>query len=155
MKGYSIEEIQDCIVEQKDNNYILDTDHPSFPKKKKDGYNPPVIQLNNIETQPTPINTNGKVGSELKKLLSKIGIVATPNCSCNTRAKIMDDRGIAWCESNIDTIVGWLREEASKRRLPFIDAAGSILVRRAISNAKKFQPPPGDGGGDAGHSVVG
>lgn len=138
MKGYSIEEIHACIVEQKDNNYILDTDHPSFPKNKKDGYNPPIIKSNNTEPTPTTINTNGKVGSELKKLLAKIGIVATPNCQCNKRAKIMDDRGIEWCESNIDTIVEWLREEASKRRLPFIDAAGRILVRRAISNAKKY-----------------
>lgn len=78
-----------------------------------------------------------KPGTELKKLLSKIGIQATPNCSCNKRAALMDTNGIEWCENNIDTIVGWLREEASKRKLPFIDAAGKLLVKRAISNARK------------------
>jgi hypothetical protein len=49
----------------------------------------------------------------------------------------MDTNGIEWCEKNVDTIVGWLREEATKRKLPFIDMAGRILVKRAIGNAKK------------------
>lgn len=48
----------------------------------------------------------------------------------------MDTNGIEWCENNIDTIVGWLKEEASKRKLPFIDIAGKILVKKAISNTK-------------------
>jgi hypothetical protein len=42
-----------------------------------------------------------------------------------------------WCEAHLDEIVGWLREEATKRGLPFLDAAGRVLVRRAISNARK------------------
>lgn len=76
-------------------------------------------------------------GTELKKLLSSVGITATPNCSCNARALEMDRNGVEWCESNIDKIVGWLREEATKRGLPFIDAAGRMLVRRAIRNARR------------------
>ena len=76
-------------------------------------------------------------GTELKKLLATVGITATPNCSCNARAAEMDRNGIDWCEANIDTIVGWLREEATKRGLPFLDAAGRLLVRRAIHNARK------------------
>jgi hypothetical protein len=78
-------------------------------------------------------------GTELKKLLANwpFRIVATPNCSCNARAAEMDRQGIEWCEANLDTIVGWLREEATKRRLPFLDAAGRLLVKRAIRNARK------------------
>ncbi len=49
----------------------------------------------------------------------------------------MDARGCDWCEENLDAIVGWLREEAEKRGLPFIDVAGRLLVRRAIKNARK------------------
>ena len=77
------------------------------------------------------------VGHELKKLLAIAGITATPNCSCNARAREMDARGPDWCEANIDTIVGWLREEATKRKLPFVDMAGRLLVKRAIRNARK------------------
>ena len=76
-------------------------------------------------------------GTELKKLLASVGITATPNCSCNARALEMDRNGVEWCESNIDTIVGWLREEAEKRGLPFLDAVGRLLVRRAIRNARR------------------
>jgi hypothetical protein len=49
----------------------------------------------------------------------------------------MDERGVEWCEQNLDEIVGWLREEATKRGLPFVDVAGRMLVKRAIHNAKK------------------
>lgn len=42
-----------------------------------------------------------------------------------------------WCAANLETIVGWLREEAEKRKLPFIDAAARLLVRRAIANARR------------------
>jgi hypothetical protein len=49
----------------------------------------------------------------------------------------MDRQGSEWCESNLDTIVGWLREEAEKRGLPFLDVAGRLLVKRAIRNARR------------------
>ena len=49
----------------------------------------------------------------------------------------MNALGCDWCESNIDTIVGWLREEAEARGLPFLDIAGRLLVRRAIRNARR------------------
>jgi hypothetical protein len=76
-------------------------------------------------------------GTALKSLLATIGITAAPNCSCQRHANEMDARGCDWCEENLDTIVGWLREEATKRGLPFIDAAGRLLVRRAIRNARR------------------
>ena len=76
-------------------------------------------------------------GSELKALLSSIGITSSPTCSCNSRANEMDRNGCDWCEQNIDLIVGWLREEATIRGLPFIDIAAKILVKRAINNARR------------------
>jgi hypothetical protein len=143
LKGYSLEEIKDCIVSQEDNIYTLDTDHASFPKERKPGYNPPLITFpKNIEQSTiannpsnTPISSSG-AGTELKKLLNKIGIKASPTCSCNKRAISMDKNGIQWCEDNIDTIVGWLKEEATKRKLPFIEYAAKMLIKRAINNAK-------------------
>ena len=75
-------------------------------------------------------------GTELKKLLKMIGITATPNCQCNQRAKVMDERGCDWCEENIETICEWLKEEANKRGMLFVKTAVKLLVRRAISNAR-------------------
>lgn len=82
----------------------------------------------------------GGPGTELKALLKTIGIVAKANCACNQRARVMDEQGCDWCEEHIDEIVGWLREEAGRRKLPFVDAAGRMLVRRAIRNARKAEP---------------
>jgi len=82
-------------------------------------------------------------GTELKKLLKTwLRIEASPTCSCNARAKLMDigeAREPGWCGAHLDEIVGWLREEAAKRKLPFLDVAGRVLVRRAISNARREQ----------------
>lgn len=77
------------------------------------------------------------VGSSLKSLLGYLGFTAKPSCKCNARAAEMDRRGIDWCEENIDTIVGWLRDEAAKRGLPFVNAGAKLLVKRAIHNARK------------------
>lgn len=76
-------------------------------------------------------------GTELKKLLKTIGITATKTCSCNSRAKTMDKWGPDICEQRIEEILGWLREEAAKRKLPFIDMVGKLLIKRAIRNARK------------------
>ena len=81
-------------------------------------------------------------GTELKKLIAgwPFYLTTTADCPCNARAAEMDQREQetpGWCENNIDTIVGWLREQATARGLPFLDAAGRLLVRRAIRNARK------------------
>ena len=95
------------------------------------------------ETKPWPkTDADGKpcgCGTHLKALLKKIGIVATENCSCNHRAKIMDQQGIAWCKDNIETILDWLNEEATKRELGglFFRPAVKLMVQRAIAKAEK------------------
>jgi hypothetical protein len=76
-------------------------------------------------------------GTELKVLLKTIGITASPTCSCNKRAKVMDEKGCDWCEEHIDEIDGWLAEEAKKRKLPYISLAGKTLIRLAIRRARK------------------
>ena len=79
-------------------------------------------------------------GTELHKLLGRVGIRPRPNCPCMEHVAEMDRREASepgWCEANLDTIVGWLREEATARGLPFLDAAAAMLVRRAISNARR------------------
>lgn len=122
--GYNNGDCHDCIIKHGE-VLTVDENHPKYPVKANKN---------------TLINSSiSGVGTEIKQILSKIDIVATENCSCNAKAKLMDSNGIEWCENNIDTIVGWLREEANKRKLPFIDIAGKILVKKAIKNARKNQ----------------
>ena len=78
-------------------------------------------------------------GSELKALLHFFGISSSGGCSCTHRAAIMDANGCDWSEANINEIVGWLREAAEERGLPFLDLPARLLVRRAIANARKAE----------------
>jgi hypothetical protein len=52
---------------------------------------------------------------------------------------IMDEEGPQWCRNNIKTIVGWLKEEAEERHLPFTVIGATILVKLAIRNAERKQ----------------
>ncbi len=131
-RGYDIEEAKACIVDTEGDKIIVNTTHPKYPK----------LQDKIAEAIRNPPEPKG-AGTELKKLLSLVGITASPNCSCNKRAKAMDDRGISWCENNISLIVDWLQEEATKRKLPFIRYAGTKIVKLAIHRAKKKEKTDG------------
>jgi hypothetical protein len=133
-RGYTLDEVRPCIVSEDGDTITVDVDHPAYPRAPKPGFVP-------LQPPPPPAPTHGP-GTELKKLLKRVGITASPTCSCNARARRMDEeeaKSPGWCEAHLDEIVGWLREEATKRSLPFLDAAGRVLVKRAISNARKAE----------------
>lgn len=129
-RGYALDEVAACIVSRDGDTVTVDVDHPAYPRSPKPGLTPP--------PPPPPAPAHGP-GTELKKLLKKVGITASPNCSCNARARTMDQWGCDKCEENIDKIVGWLREEATKRKLPFVDIAGRMIIKRAIKMARKSE----------------
>jgi hypothetical protein len=84
-------------------------------------------------------------GTVLSKMIKSLGIVMSDSCSCRRHALEMNAKGNDWCEQNIDTIVGWLRDEAKRRSLPFVDMIGKIMVNRAIKKSRKLlanQPVP-------------
>jgi hypothetical protein len=122
-RGYTLDEVLPCVVSHDGDEWTIDVEHPAYPR------------VSRLPEPPAP-PTHGP-GTELKKLLAKVGITASPDCACNARAAEMDRQGVEWCEANLDTIVGWLREQAEARGLPFLDLAGRLLVRRAISNARR------------------
>lgn len=78
-------------------------------------------------------------GTELSRLLKRIGIEPTPTCACRAKAAEMDRWGPDECEKaeRIKEVVAVMRQEAKARGLPFINAAGRLLVRRAIRNARR------------------
>lgn len=80
-------------------------------------------------------------GTELKKLLAWFRITDKGGCGCEQRAQTMDANGPDWCEENIDTIVGWLKENADKRSLPFVESAARRIVKMAIRKARKDPIP--------------
>ena len=124
-RGYTLDEVRDCIISEDGDMVTVDETHGDYPRARS------------VESNASP---SVGPGTELKKLLAKIGITATPNCKCNARVKhidAMEKQEPGWCERNIDTVVGYLREAAADRGLPFLDLPARLLVRRAISNARK------------------
>lgn len=117
-RGYNIDDVMDCVIDMKKDIWTIDTDHKSYPR----------------------VRQSLKVGTELKKLLSKMGIESTSGCKCSDRAKHMDymeqiDPG--WTERNIEEVVDWMEQEARNRNLPFLRTPAKMLVKLAIRRAKK------------------
>lgn len=90
-------------------------------------------------------------GSVLKLLLRKMGLKPVPGCKCGERTRLMNKNGIEWCESNIDTIIGWLKEEdkriADTEKIEqswgvLKETGARIVVKRAISISKKRSEKP-------------
>lgn len=122
-RGYTLDEVMPCVVAHNGDEWVIDEKHWAYPAAKK----PEQADL-------------GGPGTELKALLKYMGITATPTCSCNARARTMDEneaREPGWCEANMETILDWLHEQATARNLPFLRMGAKVLVKRAISNAKR------------------
>ena len=122
-RGYTLSEVMGCVVARDGDSWTVDTDHPAYPRAK-----PPAGRAACARC--------GGAGTELKKMLGRIGIRSTPSCKCNNRAREMDARGVQWTADNLETVVGWLREESERRKLPFIAPAARLLVKAAIKNAR-------------------
>lgn len=128
-RGYTLDEVMPCVVSQDGDEWTIDVDHHAYPRMPKPGYSP--------QASSQPIGRGP--GTELSKLLKKFGIEPTPTCACRAKAAQMDAWGPDECErpERVEEVVAVMRAEAQARGLPFLDAAGRLLVRRAIRNARR------------------
>jgi len=110
---YTLDDVMGCVTKQDGDMWTIDIEHKDYPSKMKDG-----------------------VGTELKRLLSFVGIKASPNCKCTARAITMNAKGVQWCKDNKEEIIDWLEEEAKRRNLPFVRLAGAKMLSLAISRAE-------------------
>lgn len=129
-RGYTLEEVMPCVIARDGDQWTVDTQSPFYPKSSKLGYPPKIIA--------PPPHASGP-GTELSRLLKRFGISPTPTCRCREKQQQMDAWGPDECSrpERIDEVVAVMREEAAARGLPFLDAAGRLLVRRAVANARK------------------
>ena len=97
----------------------------------------PAPQPQSMTAMPSP-PAHGP-GTELSRLLKRLGIEPTPTCQCRAKQQQMDAWGPDECSKpeRIDEVVAVMRAEAEARGLPFLDMAGRLLVRRAIANARR------------------
>jgi len=76
-------------------------------------------------------------GTELKALLSTMGIHASPTCKCNKMAIQMDNWGSEESLKHIEEIVDVMEETAKSRNMFFIRAVGRSLVKVACWKANR------------------
>jgi len=124
-RGYTLDEVMPCVVSQDGDEWTIDTESEFYPR---------VSRL----PEPVTIPASGP-GTELSRLLRRFGIEPTPTCACRAKAAEMDRWGPDECSrpERIDEVVAVMRAEAEARGMPFLDVAGRLLVRRAISNARR------------------
>jgi hypothetical protein len=125
-RGYTLDEVRPCIVAEDGDTITVDEHHSAYPRPKK--------------KRPAEPQGSGP-GTELKGLLKLIGITASPTCSCNARAKQMDEWGSDECERRMPEILEWLEEESGRRHLPFVRFAAEQAVKLAIRRARKSAAP--------------
>ena len=77
------------------------------------------------------------VGTQLAKILNRVGIEYDPGCSCSSKVSLLDKKGLKWCTENQDYIINILSEEAIKRNIPIVPKTFRALVRLAIFNVNK------------------
>ena len=124
-RGYTLEETEDCVIKKDGDIWTIDTKHPSYPVE------------NRLEGLYMPAESEQGAGTELKKLLSLVGIKASKQCSCNHYARTMNRFGTQWCRNNTETIIGWLAGEAEKRGMIFSRFIAKRVINMAISRAEK------------------
>ncbi len=120
-EGY-LDDVLSYVVERTDTHVVFENDDYYMLRDKYSGDVDPSVR---------------GPGTELHKLLSKFGIHMKKGCACRGRMVQMNKWGCDGCEENLETIVEWMKEEAANRRLPYLSTVGRMLVRRAISNARK------------------
>lgn len=115
-RGYTLAEVQPCIVSEDGDMVTVNERHPSYPKAPGQG-----------------------PGTELTKIIAWMGLTPAPGCACKKRARYMDKMGCDWCEQNMGQIVGWLQEEHARTKsiIPFVSFAAEKLVRLAVRRARQ------------------
>lgn len=108
---------------------------PNYRQAWEEGRGPGQLRSNG-QSRPGKVIVDGP-GTELSRILKMFGIFPKGCCKCGSRAHTMNIWGPDRCEENIDKILKWLREEAKKRHLPFVEALSRRLVLWAISKSRR------------------
>lgn len=79
-------------------------------------------------------------GSILKEDLAAWGFKERENCNCGQYARMMDLNGPQWCLDQMDKILGWMKQSAHQRKLPFSRLVGKKFVKDAVKKYRAQVP---------------
>ena len=108
-----------------------------YRRAYQEGRGPGQLQPNGAKPNQTPRPQPHGPGTELTKLFRPIRPFVRKGCKCEEHAAEMDRRGCDWCEANLDTIIGWLEQEAAASHLVFSRPMAEKLVTWAIRRARR------------------
>lgn len=91
---------------------VIPKEEPEAPPKGKPKRHAQLDMRNKVRQAPKP--TFG-AGTELKRIFEKGGFREEVNCGCEEMAKAMNEKGLVWCDSNVDEIIEGILENAKKR----------------------------------------
>ena len=132
-RGYKVSDVMPCVVSKQGDEWTINETHSAYPRPRP----PKAPAKPEVYGPPKPPPPRG-AGTAMKGMLKRIGITSSPTCKCNARAREMDLKGLQWCRDNVELISTWLNEEATKRKLPYVELAGKTLIRLAIARAAKW-----------------
>jgi len=78
-------------------------------------------------------------GTELHKILERMGFEITDTCPCRKHIKQMNEWGPAGCREHLDEIIDWLKAEAERRNKEalFVRWGVRLVILLAIRRAEK------------------
>lgn len=80
-------------------------------------------------------------GTELKRILSSLGISPSPSCHCGKKMAEMNRRGVEGCRATKDEIAGWLREGQDKWGWASKVKAAALAVTTGIAFKVNWADP--------------
>ena len=127
-RGYKLEDVEPCIVKRDGETLWVDERHEKYPHARED------------DKPLRPKKLSQKVVPALSYIsCKKLGLAPVEGCKCKGRARKMDEWGPDICEDRINEIVGWMEEEARKRKKWFVRWPAKTVVLLAIKKARKAQ----------------
>lgn len=96
------------------------------------------------ETKRGKIVISSGPGTELKLLISSLGLSGASGCGCNNKAALMDSWGISGCQERREDILTWLRGQYKKRSwLETLKAGINTITTGLLFSIDPLDPAPG------------
>ena len=88
-RGYTLDEVMPCVVEQDGDRWTIDVDHPAYPRAKPPDNWQPIMVGDLVEKALTTIGITRERVEQLTRTEGKPG-----ECGCAGRKKWLNEKGV-------------------------------------------------------------
>ena len=83
--------------------------------------------------------TKKGVGNSISEILKKMNIDYGPMSIARRKLNFLNNKSSEWCHENIDIILKMMKEEADKKRIPYVRSKFLAIIRLSIIQAQKIK----------------